>query len=267
MVQAHSLPYSLAVGEDLRAQAAANARQPGAALSSRAAAAARPTLGVADDDVPFLRTLNQARGTRSLHCYDSAASVLEAGELARAGDGAAPWDAVIVSIGLPDLHGNAVIARLRDWFPRLTIWAAIGAEESHSLIGAICAGADGYLIKSCKAEGERASLAALDAGQPPLGRSLAVSLLQLAGDSLWSRPSHAPSGLPARLDLSRTQLQLLRLIARGDSIPVAAGRMTLPADTAWLLLRDIYRHLRRAPLCVAVPQTLRLQVLAELGAR
>jgi len=228
---------------------------------------ARPNLGVADDDLPFLRVLNKVRGSRTLNCYDSAAAVLEAGELARAAGGTPPWDALIVSIGLPDLHGNAAIARLRDWFPGLPIWASIGVEESHSLIGAICAGADGYIVKTRRPDPERASLAALDQDRPPFGTSMAVSLLQLAGDSAWSRRSYTPANLPPQLGLSRQQLQLLRLIARGDTVPLAGERMQLPADGAWFILRDIYRHLRKAPLCVAVPQALRLQVLAELNSR
>lgn len=232
----------------------------------RSAIHARPHLAVADDDMPFLHIVNQVRGSRSLSCYDSAAAVLESAERARE-NGTVPWDAVLVCLGLPDLHGNAVIARLRDWFPQLTIWAAIGAEESHSLIGAICAGADGYLIKTCRPEAERTALDALDQDHPPLSRSVAAALLQLAGDSLWSARGQTPPNLPARLGLSRQQIQLLRLIARGDSLQFAAERMELPMEAAWDQLREVYRHLRKAPLCVSVPRALRLQVLAELHQR
>jgi len=227
----------------------------------------RSTLGIADGDPPFLRALNRARGTHALRCYDSAAGVMEAGARARAAASTPPWDAVIVSLGLPDLHGNAVIAQLRHWFPQLVIWAAIGMEESHSLIGAVCAGADGYLVKSGKPDQDRSGLLALDARRPPFSRSMAVSLLQLAGDPAWNRRGHTPAGLPPRLGLSRQQLQLLQLVARGDAVPAAAERMALAADGAWLVLCEIYGQLRRAPLCTAVPQALRLQVLAQLSSR
>jgi DNA-binding NarL/FixJ family response regulator len=227
----------------------------------------RSTLGVADGDQPFVRALRQLRGSRALRCYDSAAAVLAAGEQARAAGGAPPWDGVIVSLGLSDLHGNAVIARLREGFPQLTLWAAIGLEESHSLLGAICAGADGYLVKSGAAASDRANLAALDPERPPFGRAMAVSLLQLAGDPAWNRRGHTPASLPPGLGLSRQQLQLLRLIARGDAVPAVAERMAVRADEAWLILRGIYHQLRRTPLRAAVPQALRLQLQAQLGGR
>jgi DNA-binding NarL/FixJ family response regulator len=264
MSESTSLPSAgeaFAEGAD-NAPAWAVAQRP----TRRSATHARPNLAVADDDMPFLRVVNQVRGSRSLSCYDSAAAVLESAERARE-NGTMPWDAVLVSIGLPDLHGNAVIARLRDWFPQLTIWAAIGAEESHSLIGAICAGADGYLIKTCRQEPERAALGALDQNRPPLSRSVAAALLQLAGDSLWSTRGQMPQNLPPHLGLSRQQLQLLRLIARGDSLAFAAERLELPIEAAWNVVREVYRHLRKAPLCVSVPRALRLRVLADLHQR
>ena len=221
------------------------------------------TLAVADADHEFLRVIQRARGGRRMIPYVAAAPLLAEARAARAVSGSAPWDAVLITLGLPDLNGNSAIAQMRALHPGLKIWATVGIEESHTLIGAICAGADGYIVKCFNPGGASASLSALDQDQPPLGRKLAVSLLQLAGDSLWPREFSGGSQPPLQDCFSRAQNQLLRLIARGDSIATAGERMAPTEGGAHAIVRQIYGLLQTPQLRASVPEALREQARAR----
>ncbi len=223
------------------------------------------TLAVADADHEFLRVIQRARGGLRLIPYMAAAPLLAEARAARAVSGSAPWDAALITLGLPDLNGNSTIAQMRALHPGLKIWATVGVEESHTLIGAICAGADGYIVKCFNPGAASAELRALDQDQPPLGRKLAVSLLQLAGDSLWPRESSGGSQPPLQDCFSRAQNQLLRLIARGDSIATAGERMTLTDGGAHAIVRQIYGLLQTPQLRASVPEALREQTRAHLA--
>lgn len=228
----------------------------------------RPTLAVADADDEFLRVMQRARGGRRLIRYAAGAPLLAEAKAARSVSGTAPWDAVLITLGLPDLSGTTAIAQMRAMHPGLRIWATVGVEESHTLIGAICAGADGYIIKNFAPGSAATDLGALDQDQRPLGRKLAVSLLQLAGDSLWPREPVMQSlqSLPPLADsFSRSQLQLLRLIGCGDSVAIAGERMSLVEGDANTLVRQIYEMLQSPQCRDRVPEALREQVRARMG--
>jgi len=220
-----------------------------------------PVLAIAETDREFLRFISRASGARRLTRYAAAAPLLAEAEAAAGG--AAPWSAALIALGLPDLNGVIAIARLKALYPRLKIWAMAGVEESHTLLGAICAGADGYLIKRLSMDGLVADFGAFNADQPPLGSRLAVSLLKLAGDLVWGRPAPLPVELPPRLGLSRLQLQLLKLVAYGDTIAAAAARMGLSEARGYDCVREIYRTLQQPVLSNAVPQALRAQMLGQ----
>jgi len=227
----------------------------GSAVRSDAA----PVLAIAETDREFLRFISKASGARRLSRYAAAAPLLAEAE-ASAG-AAAPWSAALIALGLPDLNGVIAIARLKALHPGMKIWAMAGVEESHTLLGAICAGADGYLIKRLSMDGVVADFGAFNADQPPLGSRLAVSLLKLAGDLVWGRPAPVPVELPPRLGLSRLQLQLLKLVAYGDTVAAAAARMGLSEAKGYECVREIYRALQQPALSTAVPQALRAQML------
>ncbi|MDB5977225.1 MAG: DNA-binding response regulator [Nevskia sp.] len=225
----------------------------------------RMTLAVADADDEFLRVMQRACGGRRLIRYAAGAPLLAEAKAARSVSGTAPWDAALITLGLPDLNGTTAIAQMRALHPGLCIWATVGVEESHTLIGAICAGADGYIVKNFAPGSAAMDLGALDQDQRPLGRKLAVSLLQLAGDSLWSREPSIQSLPPLADGFTRTQLQLLRLIARGDSIAVAGERMSLVEGDANMLVRQIYAVLQSPQRRDRVPEALREQVRARMA--
>ncbi len=96
---------------------------------------------VVDDDPYLLRAL---RITLRAHGYD--VSVAADGQSALQAAARTPPELVILDLGLPDLDGTAVLAKLRGWsrVPVLVLSARHGSQDK---VQALDAGADDYITK------------------------------------------------------------------------------------------------------------------------
>jgi two-component system KDP operon response regulator KdpE len=96
---------------------------------------------IVDDEPAMLRALRINLRARS---YDVTAAPTGRAALAEAAR--RPPDAVILDLGLPDVHGVEVIRELRTW-SRAPIIVLSGRTGSGDKIGALDAGADDYVTK------------------------------------------------------------------------------------------------------------------------
>jgi two-component system, OmpR family, KDP operon response regulator KdpE len=96
---------------------------------------------IVDDDPQLLRAL---RITLRAVGFDVVAA--SDGRMALAEAAAAPPDAVVLDLGLPDWDGTAVLAELRPWFagPVLVLSARADSQDK---VQALDAGADDYVTK------------------------------------------------------------------------------------------------------------------------
>jgi DNA-binding NarL/FixJ family response regulator len=213
-------------------------------------------LALVDDDSRFLGRLGR-RGRMAVIRYKAASPLLIEARHAASLTGVPPWSAIVISAGLADMNGITAMARIKTLFPKLPVWLALPMEEPHSIIAAICAGADGYLLKQDDSEHLGACLAALSHGEPPLGRRLATHLY-----GLLLHPGNA--SLPARehYGFSNDQVAFIRMTAERGSTADAARAMGLDEDRRGELLRSIYRQLRNRITSAAVLANMRLNHLA-----
>jgi two-component system KDP operon response regulator KdpE len=99
------------------------------------------TVLVVDDEPHIARTLRinlTARGFQVIIAQDGASALRAAGE--------AKPDVVVLDLGLPDLHGVAVIERLRRW-STVPIIVLSARTDSSDKVEALDAGADDYITK------------------------------------------------------------------------------------------------------------------------
>jgi two-component system, OmpR family, KDP operon response regulator KdpE len=140
----------------------------GAELSSPALSSPRVThILIVDDEPAMLRALRINLRARS---YDVTSAPTGRGALAEAAR--RPPDAVILDLGLPDVHGVEVIRELRTW-SQARIIVLSGRTGSGDKIGALDAGADDYVTKPFSMEELLARLRAVlrrDEATPPATR-------------------------------------------------------------------------------------------------
>ena len=145
-----------------------------------------------------------------------------------------PPPLALIDLGLPDGSGVQLIERLqRDGAGTLCIVATVFDDDAH-LFPALRAGAQGYLLKDQPPEAIAAMLSGIAQGQPPLSPSIARRLLK------HFQPLPAAPETP---HLRPREIDVLRLTAKGLTLPEVAEALQLSRHTVSGYLKDIYRKL------------------------
>jgi len=136
-----------------------------------------------------------------LEVVGEAADGAEALRLARA----LKPDVVLMDLLMPVMDGIAATAAIRRELPETEVLALTSVLEDASVVGAVRAGAIGYLLKDTQAEALCQAIKAAAAGQVQLTPKAAARLMQAVS---------APESPEA---LTERETEVLRLLARGQS--------------------------------------------------
>lgn len=163
----------------------------------------------------------------------------------------APWDLVISDLGLPDGKGVDAIREVKRAAPTVTVVAVTVFEDPDTILEAICAGADGYLLKRTGAKEVVAQIRVVLAGGSPLTPAVARTVV-----GMLRRPP-APVPAAGELDLSEREREVLRLLAEGLLYKQVAAALDLSVETVKTYVRRIYRKLQVQTVAQAVHHAMR----------
>jgi DNA-binding NarL/FixJ family response regulator len=136
-----------------------------------------------------------------LEVVGEAANGLEALEAARR----LRPDVILMDLLMPVMDGITAIRQIRDQLPEIEVIALTSILEDDKVVGAIRAGAIGYLLKDTQAEEINRAIKAAAAGQVQLSPEAAVRLVREV------RAPESPESLTER------ETEVLRLLAKGFS--------------------------------------------------
>jgi DNA-binding NarL/FixJ family response regulator len=119
--------------------------------------------------------------------------------------GALAPDVVLMDLIMPVMDGISATRAIREQFPDTEVVALTSVLEDASVVGAIRAGAIGYLLKTTDAEELRRSIRAAAAGQVQLSTDAAARLMREV------RAPDSPEMLTER------ETDVLRLVAEGKA--------------------------------------------------
>jgi DNA-binding NarL/FixJ family response regulator len=114
-------------------------------------------------------------------------------------------DVVLMDLLMPVMDGVAAVQAIRKEMPDIEILALTSVLEDASVVGAIRAGAIGYLLKNTEADELRRAIRAAAAGQVQLSPEAAARLM---------REVRAPESPEA---LTERETDVLRLVAEGKA--------------------------------------------------
>lgn len=174
--------------------------------------------------------------------------------VATAGDGAAAVriapaarpDVVVMDLQMPHLDGAGATAAILAALPGTRVLVLSASAEQGDVLGAVRAGAAGYLLKSAQAAELVDAVRRTAAGQAVFGPELAGLVLgefrrrETAARKETERGA-LPSGEPA---LTPRETEVLRLVAKGLSAKQIAERLTLSHRTVENHVQNALRKLQ-----------------------
>lgn len=159
-------------------------------------------------------------------------------------------DVLLVDLGLPDRNGIEVIRAARQLAADTQAMVVTVFGDEKSVVGAIEAGARGYLLKD-GAESEIAeAILELRAGGSPISPQIARHLLRR-----FQEPAPAREGGPS---LTEREREILDCVVRGFTFPEIAKALAISSHTVTTHVRHIYRKLEVRSRSEAVYEALSL---------
>jgi DNA-binding NarL/FixJ family response regulator len=165
-----------------------------------------------------------------------------------------PPDVLLTDLALPDGNGVELIRAARELSSDVLSMAVTVFGDEKSVLGAIEAGARGYLLKDASVEGIGTSLLQLLAGGSPITPAIAQHLiLRFQERALAAAPAPEPEPV-----LSQREREVLELVVRGFTFPEIARLLELSPHTIGTFVRRIYRKLEVTSRGEAVFEALQL---------
>jgi DNA-binding NarL/FixJ family response regulator len=131
-------------------------------------------------------------------------------------------DVILMDLLMPDMDGIKAIQLIRQELPATEVIALTSVLEDASVVGAVRAGAIGYLLKDTHAEELRRAIKAAAAGQVQLSPRAAARLL---------RDVRTPESSTLTQALSPRETQVLRLLAGGMTNKAMARELAIGEKT------------------------------------
>jgi DNA-binding NarL/FixJ family response regulator len=129
-------------------------------------------------------------------------------------------------------------------------------EDRASIIEAICAGADGYLLKRTPADDLLVQLRAVLAGGSPLSAGVAKTVLDVVRQVNERHSARSPA-TSETVELTDRELELLACLVHGMSYKAAARALGISIDTVRSHIRGVYGKLQVHSVAEAVSRALR----------
>ena len=208
--------------------------------------AAPVSLWLIEDNDTFRTSLARGLERTGRYCctgqWPSAESALAA---LRTGEAPA---AVLLDVGLPGMDGIEALGQLRARLPRAALMVLTVFEDEDKIVRAICAGAQGYLLKTAPVSGIAAAIDDVLRGGSPMNSRIARRVLEL-----FSRlvPPQKDYGLSPR------EKEILQFMVGGHIKKEIAARMTLSVHTVNTHMRNIYEKLQVNTVNGAVAKALK----------
>ncbi|CAL9489025.1 response regulator transcription factor [Streptomyces sp. NPDC057340] len=197
---------------------------------------------VADDQAAVREPLAAVLGLAE--DIDVVAAAADGGEVLAA-VAAGPVDVVLMDLRMPVMDGIETTRRLSEEHPEVAVVVLTTFADDESILGALGAGARGYLTKNAGRQDITRAIRAAGAGQSVLDREVQDRLLATARAKAAPTPDGpAPQPLPA--DLTPREREVLTLIGQGLSNRGIAEKLFISEATVKTHINNLFAktHIR-----------------------
>ena len=162
-------------------------------------------------------------------------------------------DVILTDIGLPGMSGTEGIRILKERFPDIPILALTVYDHEGEIFDALCAGANGYLLKNTPPARLLECLKEVLQGGAPMSPEVARRVIKLFREF---RPPDR-----ANHNLTQQETELLKLLIEGHNYKTAAAELSISINTVKFHLKNIYEKLQVHSKSEAVAKALRERII------
>jgi DNA-binding NarL/FixJ family response regulator len=141
-------------------------------------------------------------------------------------------DVVLMDLRMPRMDGIEATSRLRERHPDVRVIALTTYADDESVLGALRAGARGYLTKDASSQDIRSAILAVAAGSAALDPAVQCHVVAaLAGDGERTAAMPGPRARQLPDELTPREAEVLALIAEGLTNAEIAERLVVSPTT------------------------------------
>jgi DNA-binding NarL/FixJ family response regulator len=175
-------------------------------------------------------------------------------QLMRDIDAARP-DVIVMDIQMPGMNGIEGVKAIRARYPQAHILMQTVFEDDDKVFDAICAGANGYILKTAAVEDLVKAIREVHAGGSAMTPAIAFKVLERF------RVNAPPTGPASDPGLSEREKQVLALLVKGHSYKMVAVDLGLSYHTVDSHIRRIYEKLHVRSSTEAVSKALNNKIV------
>jgi DNA-binding NarL/FixJ family response regulator len=187
-------------------------------------------VAIADDHRVVRVGLEQLLGTFEDVTFVGAA---DGGEAAVALCAESTPDVVLLDLSMPDLDGIGVTRRLAEVSPATRVVLFSSFSDRDAIVGALDAGAIGYLLKDAEPAEIHAAIQAASRGEAPLAPKAAAALLQARNDRT----------AVGDVELTPREREVLELVIAGHANKQIARRLGISEKTVKGHLTNLFQRI------------------------
>ena len=147
-------------------------------------------------------------------------------------------DIVLMDVVMPRLNGIEATKQIKRTNPTTAVLILSAYDDDRYVLGLLDAGAAGYLLKNATGQEVIQSIRSVHAGESVLHPAVAARLLSRA-----ARSSPRPMPMDSEEPLTRRELEVLQLAAKGHSNKEIASDLVLSVPTVKAHLVNIFNKL------------------------
>lgn len=160
-------------------------------------------------------------------------------------------DVVLMDIQMPGISGIEAVAILRNEFPELPVLMQTVFDDDAKVFAAICAGANGYILKNTLPVKLLEAIKEVAEGGSPMTPSVAAKVLKMFKDQ-----NPKPISVET-IYLSEREKEILSFLVDGLSYKMIADKLFISYETVHSHVKNIYQKLHVNSVNEAISKALR----------